>query len=124
MASFEIVGTLKVKGDTVAVSEKFSKREFVLTTDTTSPYPQYISMQLTQDKCSLLDSFSIGDEMKVSFNLRGREWSGPQGIKYFNSLEAWRIEKAVSGVAQPSASQNPASAGVMNNIDVADDLPF
>jgi hypothetical protein len=107
MPSYELIGTLKVKSDTQMVSEKFSKREFVITTDTSSNYPQFISLQLTQDRCSLLDQFNVGDELKVSFNLRGREWSGPQGIRYFNSLEAWRIERA--GQAAP-ASQ-PASQG-------------
>ena len=92
MASFETTGILKVKKDTQQVSEKFSKREFVMTTDMTTQYPQYISMQLTQDKCALLDAYNEGDEVKVSFNLRGREWSGPEGVKYFNSLEAWRLE--------------------------------
>lgn len=108
MPSYELIGTLKVKNDTQVVSEKFSKREFVITTDTSSNYPQFISLQLTQDRCSLLDQYNVGDELKVSFNLRGREWSGPQGIRFFNSLEAWRIERA--GQASSAASQ-PASQG-------------
>ena len=130
MASFELNGTLKIKNDTQVVSDKFSKREFVLTTDTASQYPQYISLQLTQDKCALLDQFQIGDELKVSFNLRGREWSGPQGIRYFNSLEAWRIERAAAGNTQQAYSAQPAAAP-MNNPEiisggqsVVDDLPF
>lgn len=64
MASFEVSGTLKVKQNTQVVSEKFSKREFVLTTDTTTQYPQFISFQLTQDKCALLDNYQIGEELK------------------------------------------------------------
>lgn len=129
MASFELIGSLKIKNDTQVVSDKFSKREFVLTTDTATQYPQYISLQLTQDKCALLDQFNVGDELKVSFNLRGREWSGPQGIRYFNSLEAWRIERATAGASQPAYSAQPAAAPV-NNPDIissqstADDLPF
>jgi len=130
MASFELIGSLKIKNDTQVVSDKFSKREFVLTTDTATQYPQYISLQLTQDKCALLDQFQVGDELKVSFNLRGREWSGPQGIRYFNSLEAWRIERASVGAAQPSYN-NQAPAAPVNNPEiisggqtVVDDLPF
>ncbi|MBL7771660.1 MAG: DUF3127 domain-containing protein [Chitinophagaceae bacterium] len=126
MASFEIVGNLKVKGETTAVSEKFSKREFVLITEMSSQYPQYISLQLTQEKCALLDNFQIGDEMKVSFNLRGREWNGPQGLRYFNSLEAWRLEKATAGATNgaPVSSAPIATPGVVSNAEIVDDLPF
>ncbi len=88
-----VVGELKLKEETQKVSDKFQKRDFVLATDLTTPYPQFITFQLNQDKCSALDSFNEGDEIKVQFNLRGREWNGSQGIKYFNTLEAWRIEK-------------------------------
>ena len=125
MASFETTGVLKVKKSTQQVSEKFSKREFVLTTDYQSQYPQYISMQLTQDKCSLLDQYNVGDELKVSFNLRGREWSGPEGVRYFNTIEVWRLEKVSQGAAPSSSS--PSSAYVPNTqaaTEVGDDLPF
>jgi len=88
----EISGTLKAKFDTQQVSDNFKKREFVLTTEASSPYPQFISMQVTQEKCAILDQFSEGQELKVQFNLRGREWNSPNGIKYFNTIEAWRIE--------------------------------
>ena len=123
MASFETTGILKVKKDTQQVSEKFSKREFVMTTDMTTQYHQYISMQLTQDKCALLDAYNEGDEVKVSFNLRGREWSGPEGVKYFNSLEAWRLEKVSS--SSPSSHAAPTSSDdVMPSTELNDDLPF
>lgn len=84
-------GTLKVKGNTKQVSDKFKIREFVLT-DGDHKYPQSIQFQLTQDRCMLLDDFNIGDEMEVTFNLRGREWVNPKGeTKYFNSLDVFRI---------------------------------
>jgi hypothetical protein len=126
MASFETTGILKVKKDTQQVSEKFSKREFVMTTDMTTQYPQYISMQLTQDKCALLDAYNEGDEVKVSFNLRGREWSGPEGVKYFNSLEAWRLEKVTPSTSssQSSHAAPTSSEDVMPNSQIVDDLPF
>ncbi|HNB82631.1 MAG TPA: DUF3127 domain-containing protein [Chitinophagaceae bacterium] len=124
MASFDINGILKVKKDTQVVSEKFSKREFVLTIDTQSQYPQYISLQLTQDKCSLLDQFNTGDEMKVSFNLRGREWSGPDGIRYFNTLEAWRLEKVSGSTSTFTPSNYPASVPAESSVSKDDDLPF
>ena len=127
MASFEITGNLKLKQETQVVSEKFSKREFVLTTDQTTSYPQFISLQLTQDKCSLLDNINVGEEIKVSFSLRGREWNGPQGTKYFNSLEAWRIERTANQ-GQSTAASAPASAPMANPVIAdnpqVDDLPF
>src|ERR1044072_7065471 len=108
----EVIGTLKAKFDAQKVSDRFQKREFVLTTEANTPYPQHVSFQVTQDKCSLLDQYREGEEIKIHFNLRGREWNGPQGIKYFNTLEAWRIEKV--GAATASQSSNPSNTSNNN----------
>ena len=83
----EVTGILKVKNDTQVVSAKFKKREFVLMTDGSTNYPQYVTFVLTQDKVDLLDRFKIGEVYTVKFNLKGREHNG----KYFNTLEAWSI---------------------------------
>lgn len=132
---YKLTGTVKVVNSTVQVSEKFSKREFVVT-DSTGMYPQDILFQATQDKCSLLDGVQSGEQIEVSFNLRGREWTSPQGeVKYFNTLEAWRIEKAGmnSGMAANSGmgsmSNDPIPASTPSPIEAAssdedDDLPF
>lgn len=85
-------GVLKAKSPEVKVSEKFKKREFVLT-DNAASYPQCIMFQLTQDRCSLIDNDKIGDGLTVHFQLKGREWKNPQGeLKYFNTLDVFRIE--------------------------------
>ena len=98
----KVSGILKVKMETQQVSDKFKKREFVLTIDTTTPYPQNVLFQLTQDKCSLVDNFKVSEEITVYYNLRGREWNSPQGeTKYFNTIEAWRIEKVVVSNDEP-----------------------
>lgn len=129
----EVIGTLKAKFDTQKVSDRFQKREFILTTEANTPYPQHVSFQVTQDKCSLLDSYNDGEEIKVQFNLRGREWNGPQGIRYFNTLEAWRIERASASntasqqnsSSSSSNTSNSSSAPVFTgNTDDNDDLPF
>jgi hypothetical protein len=121
---FNITGILKVKSPEQQVSEKFRKREFVLT-DNSSQYPQHISFQLTQDKCSLLDSYKVGDEIKVYFNLRGREWTDKQGAtKYFNSLEAWKLEGGNSSSNNASDSGSFAATTFSNNSAQDDDLPF
>jgi hypothetical protein len=108
----ETTGILKLVGATTRVSDKFQKREFVLTTEANTPYPQHVQFQVTQDKCSVLDSYNVGEEVKIQFNLRGREWNGPEGVKYFNTLEAWRIERAgaASQSSSKSATQTSATA--------------
>ena len=130
----QVKGKLKVKGNEQVVSDRFRKREFVLT-DSSSQYPQHISFQLTQDKCALLDSVNIGDEITVSFNLRGREWTSPKGeVKYFNSLEAWKLEKGSLREPQGANLREPQGPGdkhyesvpeeTFRNDAGADDLPF
>lgn len=132
--SFQLTGKLKKIDPIVQVSEKFSKREFVIT-DESSQYPQDIIFQSVQDKCTLLDAFKLGDVVQVSFNLRGREWTSPTNeVKYFNTLEAWRIEggQAQTSAPAPAAQTNtaPAAAPVAQpqNTMVSstddDDLPF
>jgi hypothetical protein len=122
----DITGILKVKSEAQQVSEKFKKREFVLT-DNSSQYPQHVSFQLTQDKCNLIDQYNVGSEIKVHFNLRGREWTSPSGeIKYFNTLEAWRIEGGANSGSGNSAAANKME-GVSETFTAAtegDDLPF
>ena len=121
----DITGILKVKSEAQQVSEKFKKREFVLT-DNSSQYPQHISFQLTQDKCNLIDNYAVGAEIKVHFNLRGREWTSPKNeIKYFNTLEAWRIEAGNSAAASSSSSNEMNSvAETFTASSQEDDLPF
>ncbi len=128
---FKLTGTVKVVNDTVQVSDKFSKREFVVT-DSSSMYPQDILFQLTQDKCSLIDGIKVNDSVEVSFNIRGREWVSPQGeVRYFNSLDAWRVEKVGQGGGIPQGgpsamdlapSPSPIESASAEQED--DDLPF
>lgn len=129
----DITGKLHKVFAAVQVSEKFTKREFVIELSDNSQYPQYISLQLTQDKVSLVDNFNEGTELTVSINLRGRAWTSPQGeTKYFNTLEAWRIQSA-NGSSAPSNSRpqpktetetpRPAVVAPPTSEEV-DDLPF
>lgn len=123
---FQIKGaTLKVINATQQVTEKFSKREFVVT-DTSSQYPQDILFQATQDKCSMLEGLQLNERVDVSFNIRGREWKSPQGeIKYFNSLEAWRIER-VGNSTDTTLQSMPPQDGPNDDMGKSetDDLPF
>ncbi len=126
--TFEIEGTLHKKYEIESKSSSFQTREFVISTEGT--YPQYVKFQLTQDKCGLIDAMQENEKIKVSFDLRGREWQG----KYFTNLNAWKIEK-VGGVNQEfqSASASPPAPPVFEeNNDFGngglpgdfDDLPF
>ncbi|TNE53205.1 MAG: DUF3127 domain-containing protein [Bacteroidetes bacterium] len=130
---FKLQGVVKVVNPTVQISDKFSKREFVVT-DNSSMYPQDILFQLVQDKCSLLDGINVNDQIEVSFNIRGREWTNPQGeVKYFNSLDAWRLDKVGAGGGMPAGGPSDmdlggstnASPNVETNVqEEDDDLPF
>ena len=87
----EVKGTIKEIKATQVVSDKFKKREFVLTTE--DKYPQDVLFQLSQDNCELVDIFKAGDKVVLAYNLRGREWVNAQGeSKYFNTLEVWKIK--------------------------------
>jgi hypothetical protein len=100
----KLKGTVYVVTATMQISDKFSKRELVVKTD--EMYPQSIIFQFANDKCSILDGIKEGEQIEVSFNLRGREWTSPQGeVKYFNTLEGWRVDRLTS--AQPQNTQTP-----------------
>ena len=91
----EVLGKIKVLGNTIQVSDKFSKRELVVTTE--EQYPQHILIEFAQDKVALLDKFKVNDNVKVSINLRGREWVNKEGeSKWFNSIHGWKIESVES----------------------------
>lgn len=109
-----IKGNIVKIGDVQDISPKFRKRELVIKTK--EQYPQTILTEFVQDKCGLLDAnfCNQGAFVEVSINLKGREWTNPQGeAKYFNSIQGWRVQEAVEEVAVEA--QSP---------DREDDLPF
>ncbi|MFM2133052.1 MAG: hypothetical protein RL156_333 [Bacteroidota bacterium] len=92
--SFDVTGKLHEIYPEQQVTEKFRKREFVLETQD-GMYQQYVKFQMTQDRCSALDHFSKGDDVKVSFNLSGRPSQNRNGeTVYYTNLVAWRLERA------------------------------
>lgn len=119
----EVTGKIKAINPEQQVSASFKKRELIVTTD--EQYPQHIMIEFTQDKCDLLNNYKPGQDVKVSINLRGREWVNPQGeSKYFNSIQGWRIEKADSIAPHPQwSNQSFQPAGSLNEKDY-DDVPF
>ena len=101
----EASGKLHVINEAQQVTERFRKREFVLELSENARFPQFVVFQLTGDRCERVDDFEVGDEVRVEFSLRGREWKSPRGeIKYFNSLDVWNIERV--GGAQSLCRDN------------------
>jgi len=88
----EITGKIVHIFNEQTISDKFSKRAFVVEYAENPEYPETVQLEFQQDKCSLLDSYDVGQSVTVGFNLRGRAWTGSDGVtKYFNTLQAWRI---------------------------------
>ena len=111
-----ITGKIIEIQDVQQISESFKKRVFVVEYAENIQYPEYISFELIQEKCSILDEFHEGDHVIVHFNLRGRKWTTPDGgLRYFNTLQAWRLEHASSG---------DLSSAQGTYMDEQDDLPF
>ena len=124
----EIQGKIKLIGETKTFGNNgFRKREIVIITE--EQYPQHIMVEFIQDKCDLLDSYKKDQDVKISINLRGREWVNPEGeTKYFNSIQGWRIEntrtedgeKNVPPVAPAEAFESTDKL----DEEELDDLPF
>ncbi|WP_340067144.1 DUF3127 domain-containing protein [Ascidiimonas aurantiaca] len=123
----EVEGKIKMIDETKTYgSNGFRKREVVVTTE--EQYPQHLLIEFVQDKCDLLNNFQVGQPVKISINLRGREWVNPQGeTKYFNSIQGWRIESLQADTSQPTQEVPPMDAFEPANDfkeEDYDDLPF
>ncbi len=122
----EVQGKIKVLGETKEYGKNgFRKREVVVTTE--EQYPQHILVEFVQDKTDILDKYSVGQQVKIGINLRGREWVSPQGeTKYFNSIQGWRIEAVQqnSGGQAPVAPEDQFEPVTDLNEEDEDDLPF
>ncbi len=115
----EIKGKIKSIDETKEYgSNGFTKRDLVLTTD--EQYPQNILVEFVQDKCDVLNTYNVGEEVKIGINIKGREWSNKDNqVKYFNSIQGWFIEK-VNGVSDNDTQITGNPPPPKNN----DDLPF
>ena len=124
----DITGKIKLINETKEYgSNGFRKRELVVTTE--EQYPQDLLIEFIQDKCDILNSYKVSDSVKVDINLRGREWESPQGeVKYFNSIQGWRIEKLTSEDTDSNIPPVPPADAFepADNINdnEPDDLPF
>ena len=116
--AFELEGKLLVINPTQEITATFKKREFVIETSETAgngqTYTDYIKFQIMQNKCDLLDAFVVGQEVKVSFNVKGNKWQKDGKDSYFTSLQAWKIEGTNSAPAYTPEQPTPDT----------EDLPF
>jgi hypothetical protein len=112
----EISGEIKKINETQTIgSNGFQKRELIVTTN--EQYPQILLVEFVQDKCDLLNSYNIGDEVTVFINLRGREWINPEGqAKYFNTIQGWKI------TAKNNLNNSPSEPSPTTIDEI--DLPF
>jgi single-stranded DNA-binding protein len=122
-----VSGKIKVINPEQQVSASFRKREMVVATE--EQYPQFISINFVQDKCDLLNSYQVGEAVSVSINLKGREWTNPQGeVKYFNDIQGWKIERLQSQAPSQNMPPIPAAEAFEPatnfNEEEHDDLPF
>jgi len=121
----ELLGKIKLIGDIKTYGDNgFRKRELVLTTE--EQYPQHVLIEFIQNNCELLDSFSVGQTVRIGINIRGREWQSPdQGIKYFNSIQGWRIESLDDQVLESDSDDIQIHHDNSPSDDLTeDDLPF
>ena len=113
----EVTGKIKLVEETKTFGASgFRKREMVLTTN--EQYPQMLKIEFVQDKCDLLDKYKVGNDVKISINLTGREWINPEGkAVYFNAIQGWRIEKLED-------VEKTKQAEVISDKSDEQDLPF
>ena len=119
----ELQGTVKKIGETQTYISGFQKRELVILTE--EQYPQPIAIEFLSDKIDLLNNCKEGESVKVVINIRGREWTNPQGeVKYFNSITGWRLEKI--NVDAPKGNFTEKQNEKVENpfAEVDDNLPF
>ena len=121
--NYEFTGKLIVKENAIQVSDKFRKREFVLEHTESNGNNEWVTavkFQLTQDRCSLIETININDEITVHFNLRGNKWVKDDKTNYFNNLDVWKIDAANNATSANTAPVDNIPPGE----DDEDSLPF
>ena len=119
----ELNGTVKKIGETQTFASGYQKKELVILTE--EQYPQPITIEFLSDKIDLLQNVKEGESVKVVINIRGREWTNPQGeVKYFNSITAWRLEKVSAEAPQGNFTEKPKEKAENPFAEEDDDLLF
>jgi hypothetical protein len=115
-------GKLHTIFETKQVTDRFQKREFIVEISDNPKYPQVVLFQLTGNRCDQMDRLNVGDEVRIEFSLRGREWKSPGGeLKYFNSLDVWSVEAIQP--SRPKLEDRPGRSDRNARNDRGDDEP-
>ncbi len=117
--ALEIQGKLIEVFDEQKISDSFKKREFVLETNENN-FTEQIKFELVQDRTDLIDPYQIGEDVKVSFNLKGRKWND----KYFVNVQAWRIERLSGQTGQGGFPGDIPPPPPPPEEDFMDEAPF
>lgn len=88
----QVQGKIHHIGSVEQITDNYSKREFILNTDTETQYPQHVTLCLNNQKASLIDNFKVGDEVVVDINIQGK-LAKNDNTKAFNNLVAYKIVK-------------------------------
>ena len=100
-ATIQVTGEIIEIDDVKIISDNFKKREFVLKHAPNPEYPDFLKLEVVQNKTDLLDKYKVGQEVEVDINLKGKKWEKGKESGYFNSLQAWRIQPASSADSEP-----------------------
>ena len=92
--TFQVSGEIIEIYDVKIISENFKKREFILKHAPNPDYPDFLKLEVVQNKTDPLDKYKVGQEVVVDLNLKGKRWEKGKESGYFNSLQAWRIQPA------------------------------
>jgi len=118
----EIKGKVHEVGAIQQVTDTFKKRDLIIQYAENPQFVEYIRFEATQDRVNLFDNLAPGEDVEVSFNLRGRPWTNKDGVTtYFNSLVAWRVNKMAPEMAAPAPHVPPVDISAAPDDD---DLPF
>jgi hypothetical protein len=92
--TYQVSGEIIEIYDVKIISDNFKKREFILKHAPNPEYPDFLKLEVVQNKTDLLDKYKVGDSVEVDLNLKGKRWEKGKESGYFNSLQAWRIQPA------------------------------
>ncbi|MBK7882429.1 MAG: DUF3127 domain-containing protein [Chitinophagaceae bacterium] len=127
--SYELIGKIVAKYDTVQRTESFKTREFVVEKSEDiggRTITNFIKFQSLQDKTAIIDKVNVGDEVKVYFNIKGTKWEKDGKTNYITNLDAWRIEQILTSGKNAVITQQmePMDNFSSSDPEIIDDLPF
>ena len=117
--AYDLTGKIKLIQEAKTFDSGFTKQEMVVIVED-GKYPQEINIEFVQDKICLLDNLQVGEEVTVTFDIRGREYNG----RYFNNLQGWKIVTSRAESAVPAEGQSAVHSHASGNDFDDGDIPF